>query len=151
MPPAVKIASSPIYIDTSALAKIYFRERESGELEEALLGRTDLIVSDLAVTELVSAIARRVRRGEVSRRDAGRAYRRAIQDLDEGEYLRAEISPATHREAERLLMTVGATASLRAADALHLALATGARTRGIITYDERMRVVADALGTLDVA
>jgi hypothetical protein len=39
----VKIASSPVYLDTSALAKLYLPESGSDEMEEALFGRRDVI------------------------------------------------------------------------------------------------------------
>ncbi len=41
---------------------------DGAALDAALVGRRDLIVSDLAVTELASAIARRTREGDLSRR-----------------------------------------------------------------------------------
>ncbi len=62
----MRIASSPVYLDTSALAKLYVPEGESRLLEEALIGRRDVLVSDLAVTELVSVLMRRVRESLVT-------------------------------------------------------------------------------------
>ena len=51
----------PIYCDTSALLKLYFPEPRSADLTRVVEGRDDLLVSDLAVTEIVSALSRRVR------------------------------------------------------------------------------------------
>lgn len=96
--------ASPVYLDTSALAKIYVAEAESNELESALLGRRDLIVSDLAVTELTSVIARRVREADLSFADAQRLYRRVLGDLAAGDFRLGELTPDVHREAERLLI-----------------------------------------------
>jgi hypothetical protein len=62
----VTIAGSPVYLDTSALAKLYFPEPESVELDAALVARRDLFVSDLAITELTSATARQMRDGALS-------------------------------------------------------------------------------------
>ena len=53
----------PVYCDTSALLKLYLPERGSDEFNEAVKGRDDVLVSDLAVTEIISAIARRLRQG----------------------------------------------------------------------------------------
>lgn len=146
----MKIVSSPIYLDTSAVAKIYVSEPDSVALESALVGRRDLVVSDLAVTELTSAIARRTRAAELSTSQAERIYRRILQDLDAGEFHRTDLTTATHREAERLLMGVGRRVPLRAADALHLALAALAGARVLITFDRRMTTAARALGTLEL-
>ena len=46
-----------LYLDASALAKLYVTEPGSDVLDDALRGRGDLMVSDLAVTEVVSAFA----------------------------------------------------------------------------------------------
>jgi predicted nucleic acid-binding protein len=60
------------------------------------------------------------------------------------------LTSATHREAERLLLTIGRHAPIRAADSLHLATAALAEVRALITYDRPMHVVASALGSFDV-
>ncbi len=146
----MKIASSPIYLDASAVAKIYIAEPDSEALESALVGRRDLVVSDLAVTELTSALARRVRDTELSASQAERVYRRILQDVNAGEFHRTELTQSAHREAERLLMGVGRRVPLRAADALHLALAALAGTRVLITFDRRMTTAAKALGTFEL-
>lgn len=146
----MKIASSPVYLDTSALAKLYLPEAGSDEMEDALLGRRDVSVSDLAVTELTSAVARRVREADLTATHARRIYQRVSTDVGAGEFRRAEITANSHREAERLLMAIGRRVPLRAADALHLAMAGLLGARVLVTFDERMRSAAEALGTLDV-
>ncbi len=147
---SVRIVSSPVYLDTSALAKIYLPESGSDALEAMLLGRRDLIVSDLAATEVASAVARRCREGDLATAHARRIYLRLLRDLAAGEFQRAEITGQTHREAEQLLMGVGRRVALRAADALHLALASLTGARAFITFDKKMRTAAVALGTFEL-
>jgi len=146
----VKIASSPVYLDASALAKLYVEEPESTELERALLGRSDLLVSELSITEVVSALARRVRERELSARDATRVHRRILADLSRGEFQHVDLSPNLHRVAERLLLQVGTTAPLRASDALHLALAGSAPAGAFVTYDRHLRDAAVRMASFDV-
>lgn len=146
----MKIVSSPVYLDTSALVKVYVDEPGSAELESALVGRRDLIVSDLAVTELVSAIARRGREGQLSTLHAQRLYARLVRDVTAAEYRRAELTLAVHREAERLLMGLGRRVALRASDALHLAQAAVLGARVVITFDKQMKAAAQALGTFEL-
>jgi predicted nucleic acid-binding protein len=146
----VKIAGSPVYLDTSALTKLYLPEPGSDEMEDALLGRRDVVVSDLAITELTSASARRVRDADLTSAHARRIYLRLVTDVGAGEFRRAEITTSTHREAERLLMGLGRRVPLRAADALHLAMAGLLGVRVLVTFDRRMRSAAEELGTLDV-
>ena len=128
----------PIYLDTSALIKLFVPEAESDVLNEALVGATDVVVSDLALTEMASALGRRTREGLLTpaeaRRLLGEAGRLARACR------RAELTPPTHRRAERLLLTAGS--ALRSLDALHVALAIDAGASTIVTYDSRLAQAA---------
>jgi hypothetical protein len=145
----VRIESSPVYLDTSALAKLYLPESDSDALEAALIGRTDLVISDLAVTELCSALGRRSGAGELDPSQARAIHARVLRDVREERYGRAELVPEVHREAERLLLG-SRTVHLRAADALHLALARASGAAALVTFDRRMRAAVDALGLFEL-
>jgi len=106
----------PLYVDASALAKLYLPEAESNTLEALLLGRSDLVVSDLAVTEVVSAAARRRREGHLGEVHLVRLHQALLDDLASGSFLAAHLDSSTHRAAERLLIQM--PGALRAADAL---------------------------------
>lgn len=146
----MRIESSPVYLDTSALAKLYVQETESDELDSALVGRHDLFVSELTLTELTSALARRIREGAIEAAVGRSIYQQVFRDIQAGEYRLLDLTSATHREAERLLFTMGLQAPIRAADSLHLATAALAEVRALITYDQQMHAVASALGSFDV-
>ncbi len=134
----------PVYLDASALAKLYSPEAGSRELNRALAGRRDLVLSDLAITEVVSALARRRRAGALSVRNARLIHRALLEHLEAGIYQRADLVPATHREAERLLLA--ATEPLRAGDALHLAAALASGAATVVTYDRRLSRAAGEAG-----
>ena len=134
-----------MYCDTSALLKLYLTEPGSAEFNHAVAGRDDLIVSDLAVTEVVSALSRRLRQGAVTAEAARRVQRAIIQSLDGPPYHRVELTRDVHRRAEQLLLTVTST-PLRAADALHLALALSARAASMAVFDLRLATSARAIG-----
>lgn len=70
------------YLDASALVKLFVPEVESDALNASLLGATDIVVSDLAVTESASALGRRVREGHLTRRAARDLHRRIIAFAD---------------------------------------------------------------------
>jgi predicted nucleic acid-binding protein len=146
----VEIESSPLYLDTSALAKLYVPEPESDVLDATLAGRHDLLVSELAVTELTSALARRVREKTLDAMGARRVYNQLLRDLRAGELRLLDITSATHREAERILMTVGRQLPVRAADSLHLASAALADVRAFVTYDHQQYEAAMAMGSFEV-
>ena len=107
-------------------------------------GRRDLLVSDLAVTEIVSALSRRVRQGELTLASARRLERALVGHIDDGTYQRVELSREVHRRAEHFLLSLPDT-PLRAADALHLALALSGRAVSMASFDARLRSAAAAV------
>lgn len=137
--------SGPFYFDASALVKLYLPEPNSASLNRVVAGRRDALVSDLVVTEIVSSLCRRRREGTVSRQIVDRVRREILSHLDGGVYARVELVPAVHREAERLLASIDQVA-LRAADALHLALALSGGAATVLTFDRRLADAARASG-----
>jgi uncharacterized protein len=133
--------AEPIYLDASALIKLFVPEPESDALNERLQEAKDVVVSDLALTEVASALGRRVRERLVAPA-AARRVMRAATDLAES-LRRAELTPPVHRRAERLLLTSSHQA-LRALDALHLALALQSDAATFVSYDERLARAAGA-------
>ncbi len=135
----------PLYCDASALAKLFLPEEGSEDLNSRIAGRDDLLVSDLAVTEVASALARRSREGSLPAAASRRVHRRILATLAEGAFRRLDLLGSTHRDAERLLL-VSERVALRAADALHLALALGVGAGTLLTYDRTMARIAQAQG-----
>jgi uncharacterized protein len=131
--------SEPIYLDTSALVKLFVEEASSGFLNLALLGAGDVILADLALTEMASALGRLTREGRLTGAAARTLYREA-EKLG-ASCRRVELTPPIHRHAERLLLT-STTVALRALDALHLAMAIDAEAATFVSYDPRLRDAA---------
>jgi predicted nucleic acid-binding protein len=127
------------------LLKLYLPEPGSDEFNEIVEGRDDILVSDLVVTEIVSAAARRLRQGSLPREAARRLQHAILGRLDEGVYHRVELTREVHRRAEHLLLTLEDT-PLRAAGALHLALAATARAASLASFDARLVAAARAAG-----
>jgi hypothetical protein len=57
------------------LVKLFVPEQESDALNQALAGLTDVIVSDLAFSEMASARSRRMRERLLTREASQRLYR----------------------------------------------------------------------------
>ena len=102
-------------------------------------------MSDLGVTEIVSALARRVDQGTVARDLARRAQQAMVRSLDDGTYHRVELTREVHRRAEDVLLRSEAI-PLRTAEALHLSLALYARAATIASFDRRLVAAARTLG-----
>lgn len=137
----------PVYLDTSALVKLYIPEAGSAWVDRALKGRQDLVLSDLAVTELASALGRRCRERVLEASSAARIYRRVLSDLVDELFHRAELTADVHREAERMLLS-SALVPLRSLDAIHVALATTSEVRTILTFDRNLARAAASCGIL---
>ena len=127
------------------MLKLYLPEPGSDEFNEIVEGRDDILVSDLVVTEIVSAAGRRLRQGSLPREAVRRLQHAILGRLDEGVYHRIELTREVHRRAEHLLLTLEDT-PLRAADALHLALAATARAASLASFDARLVAAARAAG-----
>ncbi len=95
--------------------------------------------------QIVSALSRRVRQGAIPPVAARRVQRAILGRLDEGFYQRVELTRDVHRRAEHFLLSLSET-PLRAADALHLALAASARAASIASFDARLLSAAGAIG-----
>ena len=93
----VKHWTEPIYLDASALVKLFVPERESDRLNQALVGAEQVVLSDLALTEAASAIGRRRREGLLTATQAQRLYRE-VEKLA-ASCTHVELTPPTHRRA----------------------------------------------------
>ena len=132
----------PVYLDASALVKLFVHEPESDDLNRALAGLTNVIVSDLALTEMASALGRRVREQRLTRDNARRLYREASTLHASAHH--AELTPPIHRRAERLMLSL--TTPLRAPNALHLATALDSEAATVVSFDPRLRDAAGSQG-----
>lgn len=142
---AEALRAGNLYLDASAATKLYVSEPESDALNQALRGRRDLILSDLAVTEVASAFARRWRKGLLSAEMAARFHNTLLGHVESGLFLGISLTPEVHRAAERILLSMESI-PLRAADSLHLALALAAGARVLITFDQRLAQAARRMG-----
>ena len=134
--------AEPVYLDASALVKLFVPEPESDDLNQSLAGLTDVIVSDLALTEMASALGRRTREQRLTRAEARRLYREAAKLHAASHH--AELTPPVHRRAEQLMLTLAMP--LRALDALHLASALDATAATLVTFDPQLRDAASSQG-----
>lgn len=133
----------PLYLDASALVKLLVPEPDSDTLNQALVGAEDVIISDLALTEVASALGRRLRERRLEPTEARRLHREAEKLA--GACRRAELTPPVHRHAERLLLS-SHNLPLRALDALHVATALGAAAATVVTFDPRLGAAALSQG-----
>lgn len=136
------------YFDTSALVKRYVRERGSAQVG-SLLGRHDLLSSAITPVEVISALSRKKRDGNLSEENFLATLSRVQSDRVRWELV--EVGGPVLNRAEEI---VQGTAPIRALDAIHVAsLITFQSAAGIrvpfITGDARQRDAAERM-KLDV-
>ena len=117
-------------------------------MQRVLRGRTDLLISDLVITELVSSFSRHRREGRLTPAAAAELTQTLYAAVESGDFVHLDLGPEVHREAERLLLGLESTA-LCASDALHLTLAATAGAVSVLTFDEKLAAAARQIG-LDV-
>lgn len=107
-----------VYLDTSALIKLYVEEEGTEQVVEATQDAADgrVIIVDLTPLEARSAIRRREREGDISAADADRVLRQIENDCSMS-FLMQPSTSAVMEEAARLIDRH----PLRAYDALQLA------------------------------
>lgn len=133
-----------IYLDTSALLP-YYREEASSRKVEDLLRKTPppVLVSELTLVEMASAIARWTRMNEIDEPQAALIENTFEQDVHSGLYLVRPIEFTHYRRAEKWISA--RKTALRTMDALHLACCWSVRAK-LITCDTIMHKAAVMLG-----
>jgi len=132
------------YVDTSILAAYYCPEPLSERAEQRLRALRPPVVSWLTDVELHSALAKKVRKSELTDEDAER-----VQDLFRAHVSRAlyEVAAIEHGDFVQARQWIARMdTALRTLDALHLAVAHR-RDLEILTAD---RGLADAGRTFDL-
>ena len=132
-----------IYLDTSVLGALFFREPGAAAvLEKLAAARDGLAVSAWTLTEMASVGAIKERTGQVDA--AGRAAALAAFDRFVADTLTlVEIDPGDFRTAAVLLDAP--SLGLRAGDALHLAITRRLRA-SLFTLDRRQAEAATHYG-----
>lgn len=130
-----------LYVDTSALVKLYVEEPLSQELSYAVDEAEAVATSLLAYTEAMAAFARARREVRLSPQE----YRRVVDAFEEdwSRYITVEVT-------DQLVKTAGhlaASRALRGYDALHLASALTLRERVpssmmFVAFDRALSVAA---------
>jgi len=133
-----------VYLDTSAAIPMFVREPNSDAVEKWFAtSDAPLISADWILTEFSSALALKVRRGELSKNQA-RAARLEFEIFSRsGLRLIAVSRQAFHSAAELASETAS---GLRSGDSLHLAVALEAKISNMVTADGNLLRNAEAKG-----
>ena len=139
------------YYDTSALCRHYHTEPGSDRVN-ALLNEASSqhVISRLTFVECQSALALKVRTGQITSSDFSVLRQRLRADVHRRDLIVARILSRHFDLTESLLVRYGLTLRLRTLDALHLAIALDLQKSGridvLVSADTAMVTVAKAEG-----
>ena len=133
-----------IYLDTSAAVPLFVPEPSSTAVDVWIESCADpLVSSGWIVTEFSSALSLKVRRGELTAKQATAAWKEFGDFCQSGLRL-LPVSRKAFDEAAQMVRD--APSGLRAGDSLHLAMAIEAGASGFATADDTLGKNATAKG-----
>jgi predicted nucleic acid-binding protein len=131
------------YWDTSAILKLYAPERDSPYFLD-LVGRTErpIYSSSIAEVELLCALHRKERDGDLKPGGASALHRRFRLDCHAGRILLVPYGGDVVQEAANLMRITfarRAPAIVRSLDLIHLASASVVKATALVATDQRVR------------
>jgi len=134
-----------MYLDSCILVKLLVVEPDSEFFVRSLEGKP-LVTSELAQTEVFSALLARERTGKISVTDRRRAWREFEARIEAGEIRVEALNSIVLRKAMHSLERCHPKVPLRTLDAIHLAAADLCHDFPLATTDGRLRDAATLLG-----
>jgi predicted nucleic acid-binding protein len=140
------VIGSPVYLDTSYIAKFYFNEPESSRVRE-LVRKAGVIHSSLwALAEFHAVLHRRVREGVVSPDDVRDLAAHFSAHSSDGLWNFVPLNEALLRRTGALMVSAPRELFIRTADAVHLVTAQEIGERDVWTNDRHMLTAAPYFG-----
>ena len=134
-----------MYLDSCIIVKLLVAEPDSEFFIGSLEGKP-LVTSELAQTEVFSALLARERAGKISAADRHRAWREFEARIDAKEIRVEPMNSLVLHKARHLLERCHPTVPLRTLDAIHLATADLCHDFPLVTTDGRLREAATLMG-----
>ena len=134
-----------MYLDSCIIAKLLVVEPDSEFFVGSLEGQP-LVTSELAQTEVFSALLARERAGKISVADRHRAWREFEARINAKEIRVEKMNSLVLNKARHLLERCHPQVPLRTLDAIHLATADLCHDFPLVTTDGRLREAATLMG-----
>ena len=136
-----------IYLDTSALVKLYLLESDSHVVQELISAQHDpLPVWELQEMELTNALRLKVFWGEISLTDSNRQLELLEQRKEKGHYYFPDIDRAALFTTFKRLSDDTPELGCRTLDIMHVACAVQLGPDLFVSFDSRQRQLATKAG-----
>ena len=134
-----------MYLDTAILIKLLVPEPDSEFYQDSLAGAL-LSSSELALTEVWSALLAKERNQHISSRQRSAAWRVFNEWVQEKQLLLHPLNGVVLKKANHILERCHPAVPLRTLDAIHTAACDLSQDFPLCTTDRRMRDAAGVLG-----
>lgn len=131
-----------MYLDSVILVKLVVREPDSFFYAEQADGHTDILSSQLIITETWSALFRKQREGTIDARTRRAAWGRLERYFTNGSLVLVPIDHSILNRANQIISRCHPKIGLRSLDAIHLASCEAADAFPLFTNDRQMRTAA---------
>jgi uncharacterized protein len=132
-----------LFLDTSALVKLYVQETNSNIVEKAVAAASDVVVSQITLAEAVSAFHYRTLKNELSNAEETQIFKQLLEDWNTFDCV--DVNEHVAKEAAVLVRSRG----LRGADAVQLATAAlvsrAQRFVQFLAFDEKLLEAAQGV------
>lgn len=135
-----------IYADTSSLVKFYYPEADSEMIEVLLLKADRIFISHLTVTEMASALSKKVRMGDLKKDKETVLWNTFLDDMQTEKIELIPLDERHYLKAADFIREFGGRHGLKTLDALHLSIAHGLHATKFLCSDITLSQVAATIG-----
>jgi uncharacterized protein len=135
-----------LFVDTSALVKLYYSEPDSDQVEKTILGAARVFISELSKVEFASALAKKVRSGELDTKACREIWGAFQDDLRSIQIEVIGLFDEDYVRAAELILELGLDTPLRTLDSLQLAAALREPRSQFLSYDAALNQIAERIG-----
>ena len=136
-----------IYLDTSALVKLYLLETDSHVVQDLIAAQNDpLPIWELQEMELTNALRLKVFWGEISLEDSNRQLELFEQRKEKGHYYFPDLDRAAFFTTFQRLSAHTPELGCRTLDIMHVACAVLLAPELFVSFDSRQRQLAAKAG-----
>jgi predicted nucleic acid-binding protein len=134
------------YFDSAYVAKCYLNDPDSEQVRGMVREPVELVSSSICIAEVSCAIQRRIREGELTRRQGQELCGLFRSHVDEGVWTLVPLSDRLLWDLSQVLRSIPPSVFVRAGDAIHLISARQHGFHDVWTNDRHMLSAASQFG-----
>lgn len=135
-----------IFVDTSALVKFYYPERDSDRIETLLLRAERIYITNLTVVEMASALSKKVRIGDIKKEQETVLWNTFLDDLQTGQVEMVILNDRDYFKAADLIRELGGRYGIKTLDSLQLSAAHSLHHAEFLCSDKTLTKAAVKIG-----